>query len=447
MKMQVRSMLLSAVLLCWGAVAAMAAPPNDNFAQQQPLPGLEGQLNGTTVGATFEPNEPFSQFSDRASVWYRWTSPVSGRARFAASGRSPGLTLAVYQGSGLGNLQRQRLLENLSETATTFDATADTPYFIQIATQPDQTTPFELSYYQQPAPANDDFARAITLSGSDGQIQLSILGSTREAGETGLQFGEVSLWYRIRPTASGMARFDVSGNEAGKVTVYSGTAISNLVKVSPFISNNPFEVTAGTIYAVRVSGYNYSGGTTKLSYSVPGAPTFSASGRVVNPASPGGITGVYNAIVMVGPVRTSTDGAGFFNVTGLPAGSYNVQAQASGYVLAPQFRNPVSLTTNETGLLFKATPGTSQPPDNGSLLIAGRITDNAGRPLAGVTVVSNSGARVTTNAAGQYQFAAAPGAIQIRPSKAGYEFYPAISLVALRRINAPNINFYGVPGS
>ena len=447
MKIRLSSVFLSAALLCCSALAAVAAPPNDNFAQQQPLPGLEGQLNGTTVGATFEPNEPFSMFSERASVWYRWVAPVNGRARFSASGRSNSMTLAVYAGSGFGNFQRQRLLENLSETSTTFDAVASTPYYIQIATQPDSTTPFELSYYQQPAPANDDFARAITLAGSDGQIQLSILGATREAGETGLSLSDISVWYRIRPTVSGTARFAASGTEASTVTVYTGTSVSNLVKVSPFISTNPFEVTAGTIYAVRVSGLPRFGGTSSLSYSVPGTPTFSASGRVLNPASPGGVTGVYNAIVMVGPVRTATDGAGFFNVTGLPAGSYNVQAQASGYVLAPQFRNPVNLATNETGLLFKATPGTSQPPDNGSLLIAGRITDNAGRPLPGVTVASSSGARVTTNAAGQYQFAAAPGAIQIRPSKAGYEFYPTISLVALRRINAPNINFYGVPGS
>src|SRR5689334_6451387 len=70
-----------------GASAALAAPPsNDDRANAQDVT-VPGSVDGTTVDATQEEDEPEACVSDEGSVWYR-VHPKKGRviAQLAANG-------------------------------------------------------------------------------------------------------------------------------------------------------------------------------------------------------------------------------------------------------------------------------------------------------------------------------------------------------------------------
>src|SRR6185295_7778733 len=106
--------LLSAVLwlglAAGGAIAngvAIAAPPNDNFANAIVLSGDDVVRTGDmNVDATLEAGEPteIDGAETGASVWYRWTAPATGRARIDTATSDYDTLLAVYTGSAVGAL-------------------------------------------------------------------------------------------------------------------------------------------------------------------------------------------------------------------------------------------------------------------------------------------------------------------------------------------------------
>jgi hypothetical protein len=84
----------------------MPAPANDNFADAQEIAGRSGSVSGTTVGATWEPGEPWDGESDGATVWYRWTAPTSGTFSFDTRGSRIDSVLSVYVGASVTDLER-----------------------------------------------------------------------------------------------------------------------------------------------------------------------------------------------------------------------------------------------------------------------------------------------------------------------------------------------------
>jgi Ca2+-binding RTX toxin-like protein len=101
-----------ATFLVAGATVALAAPPgNDNFAARTPLSGITGQIDGTNVEATGEAGEPVidsetsaSDSSPIESVWYDWTTQVSGPATVNTCVSSYDTMVAVYTGDTVGGL-------------------------------------------------------------------------------------------------------------------------------------------------------------------------------------------------------------------------------------------------------------------------------------------------------------------------------------------------------
>ncbi len=78
------------------------APANDNFASAQPISGTSGSVTGTNVGATAEPGEQTIQDNrGGASVWYKWTVPVTGSYQFDTCTANPGAVglIGLFQGS------------------------------------------------------------------------------------------------------------------------------------------------------------------------------------------------------------------------------------------------------------------------------------------------------------------------------------------------------------
>lgn len=128
-------------------------------------------------------------------------------------------------------------------------------------------------YDNDPPPPNDFFANAtpitgplpITVTGANG-------GATSEAGEPkhDLYTPSHSVWWSWVPAASGPVTIDTNGSTLSTIlAVYTGTAITNLVRVDSddFASTRSkvaFIAAAGTTYYIAVDGYSSSEGQITL---------------------------------------------------------------------------------------------------------------------------------------------------------------------------------------
>lgn len=142
------------VLTAFGAMPALAAPPaNNNFAARINLgSGETATRTGTTVEATLEAGEINPGEVGGASVWYRWTAPVSDwvtvdtvDASADSSVTRLDTVIAVYTGSTLAGLQMLGFNDGtqdpfdltINETSAaasrlTFRAVAGTTYSIAV---------------------------------------------------------------------------------------------------------------------------------------------------------------------------------------------------------------------------------------------------------------------------------------------------------------------------
>jgi hypothetical protein len=119
------------------------SPPNDNFANAQLISANTLSNNGTTRGATREINEPdhstdtdgFSWLGDH-SVWYNWTSPLSGSMSIDTCQANIDSILAVYTGSSLDSLSRVTDNNNNCPSGwgskISFNAVAGTTYQVAV---------------------------------------------------------------------------------------------------------------------------------------------------------------------------------------------------------------------------------------------------------------------------------------------------------------------------
>lgn len=79
----------------WFDLAWTEGPPNDNFADAQPLDGRFGDVDATLVGATMEEFE-FTEYVP--TVWFRWTAPETSPVSFSTRDSGLDTYLAVYTG-------------------------------------------------------------------------------------------------------------------------------------------------------------------------------------------------------------------------------------------------------------------------------------------------------------------------------------------------------------
>jgi hypothetical protein len=126
-------------------VARRIPPINDDFARRPMLRGTNLHVIGTNGTATFETGEPRSDVRvTGGSVWWQWTSPLTGLARLHIDSYSC-QNIAVYAGTNVAALQEVALGEF---GFVTFLAEAGQPY--QIAVTPagcfvPPWEPFEMS--------------------------------------------------------------------------------------------------------------------------------------------------------------------------------------------------------------------------------------------------------------------------------------------------------------
>ncbi len=166
---------------------ALAAPPNDNFANAQVISGPSGSVAGNLAGATVESGE--STPNGQPSIWYRWTAPQAGLYRFDTSTGVLRADLWLYTGPALGQLTRptyDRCPPTPSYDLTTkvLHATAGTTYSIALtgyASSADfgRTT---LVWAPYSRPANDGFASASPVGTLEPVLTGDNCASTAEPG-------------------------------------------------------------------------------------------------------------------------------------------------------------------------------------------------------------------------------------------------------------------------
>jgi hypothetical protein len=243
------------------------APANDAFAAAVDLGGAAtASANGTNKGASAEPNEPSHQpyhsncypANPGSSVWYRWTAPKSGSLSVKATAAFNS-QIAVYTGSAVGSLTgvAPERTDGSAGTARVRVA-AGTPYSIAVDSrcgQPEGT--FALDLALADLPANDDFANAIELTGSNPGADGTTAGATEELNEPRHDvYQDASVWYSWTAPATGGATVEVSDFPFGLAAVYTGDSLDKLARVPSTRvdegAKRHFATVAGTRYWIAV---------------------------------------------------------------------------------------------------------------------------------------------------------------------------------------------------
>ena len=88
-------------LLAVALVSSSIRPRTTRFSAAEVLAGAAGSVSASSLGATLESGE---RAYGGASVWYTWTTPVSGGAVLDTCGSSFDTVLVVHTGTALGSL-------------------------------------------------------------------------------------------------------------------------------------------------------------------------------------------------------------------------------------------------------------------------------------------------------------------------------------------------------
>lgn len=283
-------------------------PPNDKFADATQIDGLRATATGSNVGATREPGEPAANLNSGASVWYRWTAPVSGE--FGIYGERLNkpdqwiIVLNVFTGSEVRALThvREDQQNGIGRDAfARFNATAGTTYHIQVTGLSPEgiaggTGPFRLDLRPsaEHAPVNDSFANAIELDASPiFNYRTQNYGATAEPGE-GQHSGYDayrSLWWKLAVPPGMAGRYAVATSlSEGSLgtTIYrannpAAPALGQLTQVASNVefANQNFPDVAwnaeeGNVYYIVVDNYQGALGRVLFNFQkVPANITFS----------------------------------------------------------------------------------------------------------------------------------------------------------------------------
>lgn len=227
------------------------------------------------------------------------------------------------------------------------------------------TVDFTLNAVPNPVP-NKGTIRGTVVSEADGK---AVEGATVQLGDRSVQT-DANGEFTIENVDPGHATLHVSApnyvSEDDKVTVAVGLNSVNTIRLDPVPTPVPTET--GTL---------------------TGTVTSSAGGPVSG------------ATVKVGHLTTSTNDQGQFTLSGVAAGTADVEVTQPGFQSGEV---NVSITANATtNATLQLVPKPSGGGHNGSSSLSGAVYDASGNAVAGATVMLQ-GDRTTTDASGRYEF-------------------------------------------
>jgi C1A family cysteine protease len=255
--------------------AAATTVANDNFESAFILTATNDFATGRNFTASAQPGEPnhAGALASR-SVWWSWTAPASGEATVSTEGSDFDTVLAVYTSSNPPRLGGLSGIANADEggsngaSVATFSAVQGTTYYIAVDGYRGKTGNIQLGLQLNSAlfPANDDFAAAIVLSGSNVTTAGSNNNASYEWGEPYHADEEpgLSLWWTWTAPASGPITIDTTDSAIDTIlAVYTGSSLRQLTEVKSnddagglTTSRVRFSAVSGTTYRIAVDGWN-----------------------------------------------------------------------------------------------------------------------------------------------------------------------------------------------
>ena len=255
--------------------SVVRAPDNDAQASAFPINGaVASTTSGITVGSTFEPFDGFACGGSGSSgdVWYTLTAPACDlRYTISTLDGIPGFydtVLGVFTGTpgaltsiacnddcpGAGSLR----------SCLTFDATANTTYYIRVAGFNGRQGQFDLVVVPSANLGNEcDFAIELT-SGVPEPLRLSCWTDSAISLPIGCGFGTIYKdgWYSFTPSVESNIEVNTFGANFDTVlAVYAGCPAADTTPITcndDFIglqSRIDFLAAAGTTYYIRAGGY------------------------------------------------------------------------------------------------------------------------------------------------------------------------------------------------
>jgi hypothetical protein len=264
------------------------------FADAQVVTGSSGTASGSNVRASKESGEP-NHAGNRggASVWYRWTATAATPLTIDTSGSGFDTLLAVYTGSAVNSLTPIVSNDDCCggrQSQVTFTPSVGATYQVAVDGYNGATGSVTLHWVQNTA-ANDMFANAQSISGTNGAASGNTTYATKESGEPNHagNAGGASIWYRWTAPADGTATIDTSGSSFDTLLgIYTGGAVNALTTVAsnddaPGVKTSKvsFPAVGGTTYQIAVDGYNGAKGAVTLNWNLveqSGDPVLVAAG-------------------------------------------------------------------------------------------------------------------------------------------------------------------------
>jgi hypothetical protein len=250
--------------------------PNDSFALRQRLEGKNLRVAANTFWAGREPGEPaHMDMPDGASLWWTWTAPENGTARFSYLdiGMSWGASVSVYAGNKLSELSRLAV----GEHSVSFPALKGQTYefALDVYRGFPMAVDLELELTRDVEvlpPENDLFDHRLVVSGASAPIHGANQLASREWHEPlhASQFGGRSVWYAWTAPRSGQLHCRLTGAFAKLLGIYQGQQVDRLEVLGSRLEFQPelrleIPVRSGHDYVFAVDGWLGRGGDFDLS--------------------------------------------------------------------------------------------------------------------------------------------------------------------------------------
>lgn len=251
---------------------AIDSPENNVFANALPIFGDRGSfdfdpLRGWTEGG--EPTNLITRFRPGRSVWFKWEPAETGLVTFQVSPKirndellnSHAPSIDVFQVSDgcCGPAASPRV--GSSVWSAQLFALAGYEYRVRVS-HDNASMPLTLSWMRGERPRNDNFANAIALEGSSGDISGSNFGATLEPGEL---YGQLAstVWYEWTAPEDGSWQFQIEDTLIVHVLAFVGDNVGDLRLVSDVRSPGEpieFSATQNAKYHIMVASPNANSG-------------------------------------------------------------------------------------------------------------------------------------------------------------------------------------------
>ncbi|MEH1059121.1 PKD domain-containing protein [Micromonospora sp. CPCC 206171] len=258
-------------LLVAGQTAAYAAPTNDDFSAATTVGTTPFTTTIDTTGATTDPTDP-TGCANRGSVWFNFTPTVDGRVEAHTYGSDYYSVLSAWTGEQ-GSLTRVACNDDngSQRSRIRFAVTAGTTYHLMVGTGGFGDSiggSLRFSLDQAVAPANDDFADAITVGALPYADTRNYAGATAETGEPSFHVSSAhTAWYAYTPTSTGSVTARTNPGYAG-IAAYTGSSLTtlSLVGYTSLYDYDPltFVAQAGRTYLFQVGSDGSSAHTFQL---------------------------------------------------------------------------------------------------------------------------------------------------------------------------------------